>query len=76
MKINEFDVGDLCIFKGYHHKNDYAMNLSSIGLLPGTLCKVLAYSPFKDMLQIEFRGNCVALRQKEVDGLVFEDYQL
>ena len=76
MRINDFKVGDRCLFTKYLEKNDYTANLVSIGLLPGTKCEILAFSPLKDMIQIEFRGNCVALRRKEATCLVFKSLEL
>ena len=73
MRINEFNVGDRCLFTKYLEKNDYTSDLVSLGLLPGTKCEVLAFSPLKDMVHIEFRGNSIALRRKEAACLVFKN---
>jgi ferrous iron transport protein A len=57
---------------GYAAESDYTAQLRRLGLVPGTLVKVLRRAPFGGPLEIRLRGYSLALRPTEASALQFE----
>lgn len=57
---------------GYAAESEYSAQLRRLGLVPGTLVKVLRRAPLGDPLEIRLRGYSLALRPSEADALEFE----
>jgi ferrous iron transport protein A len=53
-------------------KSAYRHKLLSLGLLPGTVIKVLRLAPFGDPIEIDCRGVLLSLRRQEADILRLE----
>ena len=57
---------------GYQAESAYTAQLRRLGLVPGTLIKVVRRAPFGDPLEIRLRGYSLALRPDEAGSLQFE----
>ncbi len=57
---------------GYAAESAYTAQLRRLGLVPGTLAKVIRRAPLGDPLEIRVRGYTLALRPSEASDLQFE----
>ena len=57
---------------GYESESDYTAQLRRLGLVPGTLVKIMRHAPLGDPLEVRLRGYSLALRPSEADALQFE----
>lgn len=51
---------------------NYRRKLLTLGLLPGTVLKVIGIAPFGDPIEINARGFSICLRKKEASILNLE----
>ena len=55
------------------HDSDYRKKLFTMGLLPGTIIRVMNYAPFGKTIRIEVEGTHLAVRAPELNCLVLEE---
>jgi len=60
---------------GYSTESEYTGQLRRLGLVPGTLVRILRRAPLGDPLEVRLRGYSLALRPSEASALEFEVVQ-
>lgn len=60
---------------GYAAESAYTAQLRRLGLVPGTLVKIIRRAPLGDPLEVRVRGYSLALRPSEACDLQFEVVQ-
>ena len=71
--LAELDVGDRARVVGYSAPDGaYARLLVSLGLIPGTVLRVVRTAPLGDPIEIECRGARIVIRPREAGVLELE----
>ena len=70
--LSDIPPGTEIRITGYQAESAYTAQLRRLGLVPGTLIKVVRRAPFGDPLEIRLRGYSLALRPDEASSLEFE----
>ncbi len=65
MKLSELRPGEYAIVKDLLGKGAIHQRLLSMGILPGTVIRVVRASPFGDPVEYEIRGFFISLRKQE-----------
>lgn len=72
-KIKDLLPGEAAVIAGYEPGNSYyRQKLLSMGLIKGTVVRLLKTAPFGDPVQLELRGFKLSLRKTEADVLILE----
>jgi ferrous iron transport protein A len=71
-RLSQLKTGDQAQIIGFETDSDYASQLESLGLIPGTKLQVGRVAPFGDPIEIRIRGYALALRRQEAECLVLE----
>lgn len=77
MQINQLSIGCKARILGLLTANKtYRQRLLAMGLLPGTIFKLLRVAPLGDPIQIEVRGFTLSLRKEEANILQIEELSI
>ena len=73
VKIRNLFPGEAAVITGYEQGNSYyRQKLLSMGLIKGTVVRLIKTAPFGDPVQLELRGFKLSLRKTEADVLILE----
>ena len=74
MKLAQFRIGQKGRVKAYLNgfNSGYRQKLLAMGLVPGTIFKVIRVAPLGDPLELQVREFCVSLRKEESNILDVE----
>ena len=73
VKIKNLVPGESAVIAGYESgSNYYRQKLLSMGLIKGTVVRLIKTAPLGDPVQMELRGFKLSLRKKEADVLILE----
>ena len=73
VKIKNLFPGEAAVITGYEQGNSYyRQKLLSMGLIKGTVVRLIKTAPFGDPVQLELRGFKLSLRKSEADVLILE----
>ncbi|MBE7538070.1 MAG: ferrous iron transport protein A [Opitutaceae bacterium] len=65
-------VGATAVLREFPRTGPAFLRMREMGLLPGTLVKLLRTAPLGDPLEIEIRGYRLTLRRSEADVVLVE----
>jgi ferrous iron transport protein A len=68
--LTELDVGQSARILEILCEGDYRRRLLDLGLIPGTLIKVIMVSPLGDPVAYRFRGSLTALRKEDASKII------
>jgi ferrous iron transport protein A len=67
VKLSELKPGEAGVVKKVSGSGAIHRRLLSMGILPGTVIRMVRYSPFGDPIECEIRGVFISLRKAEAD---------
>ena len=68
-RLRDLAVGEQVRVAGFRDQNPYSDRLIRLGLIPGTLVRLVRRAPLGDPVEIRFRGYALVLRPAEADCL-------
>lgn len=71
-RLSELQPGETGVIHAYEREESGITRLLEMGLLPGTLVRLLRRAPLGDPLELEVRGCQVALRKADATCIVLE----
>lgn len=71
MGLNDLAVGACARLIQVGGRRAFRRRLMELGLLPGTLVRVVRCVPVSDLVELEVRGCHVSLRRSEAQHLLF-----
>lgn len=74
--LAQIPVGTDIRITGYSADSDYCAQLRRLGLVPGTMVRIMRRAPLGDPLEVRVRGYSLALRPSEATDLEFEVVRL
>jgi len=72
LQLHELPIGSRAVIAGYGMINEFAERLQELGLIPGTLIKIVRRAPFKGPVEISYGTNRVAVRANESNSIFVE----
>jgi ferrous iron transport protein A len=72
MTLKEILPGQTCLIQSINAESHLMQRLMDLGLLPGTLAKVVRNAPLKDPMELELEGYLISMRREEADCVLVE----
>lgn len=72
--LDKCQLGDKVIIKNINAGNLIKRRLLDIGLIPGTIIKVVLKSPSGDPFAFDIRGSLIAIRKEDTKNIEVDDY--
>ncbi len=72
IKLSDVKVGEEVKVCGMLVSDDIKRRLYDIGLLPGTVIKVVMQSPFGEPVAYNVRGSIIAIRKEDTSKILVE----
>ncbi|MDG1892646.1 MAG: FeoA family protein [Verrucomicrobiota bacterium] len=66
-RLSEVEKNGKAVISKIPSGNAGKMRLMELGLLPGTLIRLIRRAPMGDPIEIEVRGSLISLRKQEAD---------
>jgi len=69
MKLSELPVGDRAAVVEFPGQSQACVRLREMGVIPGTILKLVRMAPLGDPLEIQVLGYCLTLRRADADQI-------
>ena len=71
-RLSELALGEAARVVGVDARGDAGLRAMEMGVIPGTVVKLVAVAPLGDPLVFELRGYRLSLRKSEASGIEVE----
>jgi len=69
IRLSEMKLGDEAVISGFEKSGNGLKRLQDIGLLAGTIIRLIRFAPLGDPIEIKARGYYLSLRKSAADQI-------
>ncbi len=74
-RLDQLKSGETAVIKTVQAQGALRSRLMDMGLIKGSLVKIIRIAPFGDPMEIEVKGYNLSLRKKEAQNILVEPVQ-
>ena len=72
MTANQLHPGDSALISGFKSEIKSKVRLVEMGLLPGTVIRIVKYAPFNGAVEIKARDYYLSLRKEDAGNIIVQ----
>ena len=72
MTANQLNSGDTAIISGFKSEIKSKARLVEMGLLPGTIIRIVKQAPFSGAIEVKVRDYYLSLRPKDIGNIIVQ----
>ena len=72
MTANQLHPGDSALISGFKSEIKSKARLVEMGLLPGTVIRIVKHAPFNGAVEVKVRDYYLSLRPEDTDNIIVQ----
>ena len=72
MTANQLNSGDTAIISGFKSEIKSKARLMEMGLLPGTIIRIVKQAPFSGAIEVKVRDYYLSLRKEDAGNIIVQ----